>query len=281
MNYIFLNLKDKNKELILLECIKVDSKFNKLEAYKKQVKITNKMDGETVIQLINFVKGSILIGHNLPNILIGFLTQMYNLKIYDCTFWYFDIKDYIDKDIDYIDDMIKLMKDYSDNNLDNIKYVKNKGKAIAFRLFRGLNYKLYLLDNGYYIYDKGIDKKASFYIHKKELSRDWNYSEEEYLYLKNNGATFITNIFHISDDTIKYCNEYTVYSNNNLEDYPYMINKIENALLYLDDHPELNIKLVCIGTINEFKQNYKILGEDKINRILGLIKREKELWSQW
>ena len=81
--------------------------------------------------------------------------------------------------------------------------------------------------------------------------------------------------------TIKYCNEYTIYSKNNLEDYPYMIKKMENALSYLDNHPDLKIRLVCIGKIEEIKENYKILGKEKLNRILNLITREKELWSEW
>ena len=97
---------------------------------------------------------------------------MYELKIYDCVFHYYD------------------MKDYNENKTN-------------YRVFRGLNYKLYLLDNGYYVYDKGDERLASYYIHKKELANICNYTEDEYLYLKNNGANFITNILHISDSTIK------------------------------------------------------------------------------
>ena len=150
-----------------------------------------------------------------------------------------------------------------------------------YRVFRGLNYKLYLLDNGYYVYDKGDEKLASYYIQKKELEKNCDYTEEEYLYLKNNGANFITNIFHISDSTIKYTNEYTIYSDNKLRDYRYMIDKMKDALEFIKNHPNLNIKMVCIGTLEELKENYKVLGEEDLEIILNLIVKEKELWSNW
>ena len=191
-----------------------------------------------------------MIGYDLSSVLVELLTDMYESKIYDCVFHYYD------------------MKYYNKNNTN-------------YRVFRGLNYKLYLLDNGYYIYDKGKDKTASYYIHKKELERNGNYTEEEYLYLINNGANFITNIFHISDSTIKYTNEYTIYSDNKLKDYKYMVDKMEKALEFIKEHSNLNIKLVCIGELEELKENYKVLGKDKLETILKLIIKEKELWSDW
>ena len=238
--YVFLDLKN-YKKTKYIECIKVNNecKLNMLKyEYKK----------ETIKDLISFIDRTMVIGYDLSKFLIQLLTDMYELKHYDCVFRYYD------------------MKDYNENKTN-------------YRVFRGLNYKLYLLDNGYYVYDKEKDKLASYYIHKKELDKNCNYTEDEYLFLKNNGAHFITNIFHISIDTIKYTNEYTIYSDNKLNEYKYMIDKMKNALEFIKNYPD--IKLVCIGKIEELKENYKVLGKDKLEIILNLIIKEKEMWSNW
>ena len=240
--YVFLDLKD-YKKTKYIECIKVNNEC-KISILKYEYK------KETIANLINFIDRTTVIGYDLYKLLIELLTDMYELKIYDCVFHYYDMKNY------------------------------NENKT-HYRVFRGLNYKLYLLNNGYYVYDKGVDKTARFYIHKKELEKNCDYTEEEYLYLKNNGANFITNIFHISDSTIKYTNEYTIYSDNKLRDYRYMIDKMKDALEFIKNHPNLNIKMVCIGTLEELKENYKVLGEEDLEIILNLIVKEKELWSNW
>ena len=240
--YVFLDLTN-YKKTKYIECIKVNNEC-KISTLKYEYK------KETINELIDFIDRTTVIGYNISSILVELLTDMYESKIYDCVFHYYD------------------MKYYNKNNTN-------------YRVFRGLNYKLYLLDNGYYIYDKGKDKTASYYIHKKELERNGNYMEEEYLYLINNGANFITNIFHISDSTIKYTNEYTIYSDNKLKDYKYMVDKMEKALEFIKEHSNLNIKLVCIGELEELKENYKVLGKDKLETILKLIIKEKELWSDW
>lgn len=241
--YVFLSLKN-YKKTKYIECIKTDSKSSKINVLKYEYK------KENINNLISFIDGTIVIGYDLSRVLIDLLKDMYELKIYNCVFQYYDLKYYNEKNTTY-------------------------------RIFRGLNYKLYLLDNGYYVYDKGEEKLASYYIHKKELARNCNFTEDEYLFLKNNGANLITNIFHISLDTIKYTNEYTIYSDSKLKDYKYMIDYMENALEFLEEHPNLNIKLICIGKIEELKENYKILGENKLERILKLITEEKKLWSDW
>ena len=240
--YVFLDLKN-YKKAKYIECIKVDNEC-KISTLKYEYK------KETINELISFIDRTTLIGYDLSNILIELLTDMYELKIYDCVFHYYD------------------MKDYNENKTN-------------YRVFRGLNYKLYLLDNGYYVYDKGEEKLASYYIHKKELEKNCNYKDQEYLYLKNNGANFITNIFHISEETIKFTLEYTIYSDNKLKDHKYMITKMKNALKFIREHPDLNIKLVCIGTLEELKENYKVLGKEELEMILDLIIKEKELWSSW
>ena len=240
--YVFLDLKN-YKKTKYIECIKVNNgcKISTLKyEYKK----------ETINELIGFIDRTTVIGYNLSSILVELLTDMYESKIYDCVFRYYD------------------MKYYNKNNTN-------------YRVFRGLNYKLYLLDNGYYVYDKGSERLASYYIHKKELEKNGNYTEDEYLYLINNGANFITNIFRISDSTIKYTNEYTIYSDNKLKNYKYMVDKMEKALEFIKEHSDLNIKLVCIGELEELKENYKVLGKDKLETILKLIIKEKELWSNW
>ena len=241
--YVFLNLKN-YKKTNYIECIKIDSESSKINILKYNYK------KENITDLITFIDRSVVIGYDLSELLIRLLTDMYGLKIYNCIFHYYDLKNY------------------------------DKGNSL-YRIFRGLNYKLYLLDNGYYVYDKGNNKLVSYYIHKKELNSDWNYTEDEYLFLKNNGANFITNIFHISEETIKYTNEYTIYSDNKLKDYKYMIDKMRKALKFLKNNPNLSIKLVCIGEIDELKENYKVLGKDNLEMILNLIVKEKELWSNW
>lgn len=60
-----------------------------------------------------------------------------------------------------------------------------------------------------------------------------------------------------------------------------MIDKMNRALEFLKEHPSLNIKLICMGNIEKLKENYKVLGEDKLQIILDLIIKEKELWSNW
>lgn len=236
--YVFIDLRDfkRNK---YIECIKINNDMVSTLKYEYK--------RETISELINFINKTFVVGYNLSNILKRLLTDMYELKKYNCVFRYYDLKE---------------------NN-------KN------YHVFRGLNYSLYLLDNGYYVYDKGNDKLVSYYIHKKELEGNLSYTDEEYLYLKNNGANYITNIFNISNDTIKYTCEYTIYSDNKLKDYKYMIDKMNRALEFLKEHPGLNIKLICIGNIEELKENYKVLGKDKLQLILGLIIKEKELWSNW
>ena len=241
--YVFLDLKN-YKKAKYIECIKVNSESNKIDILKYEYK------KETISQLMEFVDRSIVIGYDLSNLLIQLLTDMYELKNYDCVFHYYDMNYYNEKNSTY-------------------------------RVFRGLNYKLYLLDNGYYVYDKGEKKLASYYIHKKELERNCNYTEDEYLFLRDSGANFITNIFHISEDTIKFTLEYTIYSDNKLKDYKYMIDKMKGALEFIKEHSDLNIKLVCIGNLEELKENYKVLGKDNLEIILKLIVKEKELWSNW
>lgn len=240
--YVFLDLKN-YKKAKYIACIKVNDEC-KVSTLKYEYK------KETINELISFIDRTTVIGYDLSNVLVELLTDMYELKIYDCVFHYYD------------------MKDYNENKTN-------------YRVFRGLNYKLYLLDNGYYVYDKGDERLASYYIHKKELEKNWNYTEDEYLYLKNNGANFITNIFHISDSTIKLTSEYTIYSDNKLKYYKYMVDKMKGVLEYIKEHPDLNIKLVCIGNLEELKGNYKVLGKDSLEIILNLIVKEKELWSNW
>ena len=60
-----------------------------------------------------------------------------------------------------------------------------------------------------------------------------------------------------------------------------MVDKMEKALEFIKEHSNLNIKLVCIGELEELKENYKVLGKDKLETILKLIIKEKELWSGW
>lgn len=240
--YVFLDLTN-YKKTKYIECIKVNNEC-KISTLKYEYK------KETINELIDFIDRTTVIGYDLSSVLVKLLTDMYKSKIYDCVFHYYD------------------MKYYNKNNTN-------------YRVFRGLNYKLYLLDNSYYAYDKGKDKMASYYIHKKELEKNCNYTEDEYLYLINNGANFITNIFHISDSTIKYTNEYTIYSDSKLKDYKYMVDKMEKALEFIKEYSDLNIKLVCIGELEELKENYKVLGKDKLEIILKLIIKEKELWSDW
>ena len=60
-----------------------------------------------------------------------------------------------------------------------------------------------------------------------------------------------------------------------------MVDKMKGVLEYIKEHPDLNIKLVCIGNLEELKGNYKVLGKDSLEIILNLIVKEKELWSNW
>ena len=60
-----------------------------------------------------------------------------------------------------------------------------------------------------------------------------------------------------------------------------MITKMKNALKFIRELPDLNIKLVCIGTLEELKENYKVLGKEELEMILDLIIKEKKLWSSW
>lgn len=236
---------------MLREYVFIDLKNFKRNKCIECIKINNDMVSilkykykkETISELMNFINRTFVVGYDLSNILVQLLTDMYKLKKYNCVFHYYDLKEC------------------------------NKN----YRVFRGLNYSLYLLNNGYYVYDVGNDKLVSYYIHKKELEGNLSYIDEEYLYLKNNGANYITNIFNISNDTIKYTCEYTIYSDNKLKDYKYMIDKMNRALQFLKGHTGLNIKLICIGNIEELKENYKLLGEDKLQIILDLIIKEKEL----
>ena len=239
--YVFVDLKN-YKKTKYIECTKINNEC-KISILEYEYK------KESIDNLINFINKTMVIGYDLSKLLGQLLTDMYKFRKYNCIFRYYDLKNY--------------------------------NEINTYRVFRGLNYKLYLLDNGYYVYDKGSERLASYYIHKKELEGNWHYTEDEYVYLKSNGANFITNIFNISEDTIKYTNEYTIYSDNKLKNYKYMIDKMNRALRFIKEHSYLNIKLVCIGNLEELKDNYKILGKDNLEIILNLIIKEKELWSNW
>ena len=157
--YVFLKCEDK-----YIECIKVDGESSYIDVLKYEYK------KETITDLINFIDRTTVIGYDLSSFLIGLLTDMYEFKIYNCVFRYYD------------------MKDYNENNK-------------LYRVFRGLNYNLYLIDKGYYVYDKSPDKMVSYYIHKKELEKNCNYTDEEYLLLKENGAyiyTLVDMIYNIA-----------------------------------------------------------------------------------
>jgi len=290
MNYVFLkaevyegeNLDD--MRLLSIECIKTDKTINKIDMYKNKINLNDKRKLALIKRLREFVEGCRVIGYDLSKTLITLLTEMYRTHEYDLSFKYFDIKncEIETNNISKITDMINFMKKYSNGNLNNVKYQRKTAKGLeVLKVFRGLDYKLYLLDKGYYMYDKSIDRYSSFYIHKKELAGDWVYTEDEYMMLKKFGANFVTNFMHLSDETMKMTNEYTIYSNHNLDKYPYMIQDLKESLQYLKNHPNLDIKLVCIGTIEELKENYKILDKENINKILSLITREKTLWSKW
>lgn len=132
--YVFMNLK-KYKRNKCIECIKINSDMVSTLKYKYK--------RETISELINFINKTFVIGYDISNILVQLLTDMYELKMYNCVFHYYDLKE------------------------------SNKN----YRVFRGLNYSLYLLDNGYYVYDKGNNKLISYYIHKKELKGNLSYTD--------------------------------------------------------------------------------------------------------
>jgi len=280
MNYVFLKTKVYEKENnIQIECIKTNNKFEKIDIFKYKI---NKNKKQLINNLINFLKGNRIIGFDLSKVLIYILDTMYKFQIYDLSFKYFDIKDceINISGFNTIDDMIEFMRNYSDSNLNNIKYQK-KNTFELLKVFRGLNYKIYPLKHGYYIYDKSINKYVSYYVHKKELLKDDKYTLEEYFNLKDKGGKFITNFEKLSNETLKLTNEYTLYSGCNLNKYQNIIKAIKKSLDFLDEHPNITINLICIGTINELKENYKVLGREKINKILSLITIEKDLWSKW
>lgn len=289
MNYIFLKAKvyesDKveDSQLLSIKCIKTDNKFNEIDAYENKIKLNDKSELILLNDIRQFCSNCKVIGYDLSKTLIGILSGMYRWKQYELRFFYFDIKDCGMKveNINTLKDMIDFMKEYSACDLDNVKYQRRDSKGcVLLKVFRGLDYNLYPINKGY-IYDNSCNKYVSYYVHSKEINKDFDYTIDENLMLKECGGNFITNIFHISDDTIKYTNEYTIYSDNNLSEFEYMIEYMNNALTFLEQHKDLNIQLVCIGTIEELKENYKILGKEKIEKILKLIIREKKLWSKW
>lgn len=291
MNYVFLKAKiyeSKNvddMQLLSIECIKTDKNLNKIDEYKnRKIGLNDQEELFVINELQKFMKGCRVIGYDLSKILIALLTGMYRWQEYELSFKYFDIKESGVEvtSIDTINDMIHYMRGYSDGNLDNVKYQRKTAKGYQLlKVFRGLDYKLYLLNKGYYMYDKSSDRYLSFYVHRKELANEWDYTEDEYMMLKKFGANFVTNFMYLSDETIKITNEYTIYSSHNLDRYNYMIQDLKRSLQYLENHPDLDIKLVCIGTIEELKENYQVLGKENLDKILSLITREKELWSNW
>lgn len=296
MNYVFLKARIHNEskgskndgiddiQLLAYSYIKTDNKFNVIDKGSCEVKLKDIGEYSVINKLIDVMDNSRLIGYDLSKTLIAILSGMYRWQIFNLSFKYFDIKYCGEKNIkiNKLDDMIKFMKQYSDSNLDNVKYQKkNTNGYQLLSVFRGLHYSLYPLDKGYYMYDESSDRYLSFYVHKKELAKEWDYTLKEYLLLKRYGANFITSLLHLSEETTKITNEYLVYSDCDLSKYKYLIRSLEKSLKYLENNPDLNISLVCIGKIEELKNNYKILGEGKLNKILSLITREKDLWSKW
>ena len=84
--YVFLDLKD-YKKTKYIECIKVDNEC-KISTLKYEY---NK---ETLNELISFINRTTVIGYDLSSVLVELLTDMYELKLYDCIFHYYDMKDY-------------------------------------------------------------------------------------------------------------------------------------------------------------------------------------------
>lgn len=102
----------------------------------------------------------------------------------------------------------------------------------------------------YYLNIKGIDKEPI--------------SLDELLIYKNKGAIVIEHFMTIIKETIKYVDFGIIYSN--MKDIPFI--KKRNYMVSLDYVLKHNKKIILIGSIEEFKKNYRDFEEEFINKII-------------
>lgn len=282
MNYIILKTETQNSKIYIVG-EKLDNKFREINSFEiSNLKYKN-LDKHILERIVKHFNGCKIIGYDLKKSLQTILTMMYENQIYDLTFNYFDIKNFENKNISSIVDIVNYTKKISNSNLDNIESINKKH---VWRIFRGLNYPLYLTEKGY-VYNHSVTKDISYLIHKKELENKLlTVNELKELDLKSKMCEYITHFMNISYDTLGLTNHYTIYSDVDFGSKSNIKNKniyngILKAIKYLEDNKEVRIYITCIGSIDDLKENYKIFDKNVYDKLLSLIKDEKDLWSRW
>ncbi len=116
--------------------------------------------------------------------------------------------------------------------------------------------------------DKTKNRKVSYLTSYNAINRYDTTFYELILFRKWNAIT-IDDFIYMDLDTIDYFDYYSIYSSRDLSTDLELRDKILEKIPYLDKY---NIKLGCLGSIDEIKKNYKVLGEDNLTKLIDHIK---------
>ena len=308
---------ENNAQITFIEAIKIDVNLNKIDEFNSRIKLSennvnNKIKTEqaVILEFINFIKDSKIITYNQAHTLSFLLKSLYKNQITNrITFKYLDIIDlfksnenitsnitidtiknnYHIKDENIPNTIVNIIKRYlQENNLDNLN---DLFLTLPFhgKTFRGLNYPKYLCNlhtnnKKYYGYivDYSIDKYISYYASLKELNKE-HFLLEEINILKENQAKIIMNLSYLNDESLLFTDYYSVQAvnidNKVTANCKGLINGINTFLDYKNQGKD--IKLVLWGTVENLKEQYHILGNDTLNKLISSINIIKEPWDDW
>lgn len=319
-NYVIINIKtngefniENNNQITAVEAIKLDVNLNKIDEFNSRIKLSennvnNKIKNkqEVILEFIDFIKDSKIITYNQEYTLSFLLKSLYKNQITkSITFKYLDIFDlfksieninldtiknnYHIKDKNIPNTIINIIKKYlQENNLDNLNDLFLT-QPFHGKTFRGLNYPKYLCNlhtnnKKYYGYivDYSIDKYISYYVALKELNKE-SFVLEEINMLKEKQAKIIMNLSYLNDESLLFTDYYSVQAvnvdNKVTANCKGLINGIKTFLDYKNQ--DKDIKLILWGTIENLKEQYFILGNDTLNKLISSIDIIKEPWDFW
>ena len=291
-----------DKQIILIDSLKVDKNMNKIDEFRVNIK-----SKEEIIKFIEFCGNSKIIIYNAKDRLSFLLKSLYkNNIISNFKFKYIDIIDLLKKNDDvnyeltlsniknyyniFIDDDNKCILDIVKNYLieNNIANLDDLFLTQPFhgKIFRGLNYPKYLCDvkvedNKYYGYivDFSNDKYVSYYACLKELNGEY-FSLDEIEMLKKCGAKVIMNVMYLCDESLSFVDYYSILAVDDTK----VTKNCYKLLCGIDRFMEYyrsgkKIKLILWGSLDKLFLQYEIIDRDKLESLVSCISLVKEPWD--
>lgn len=277
-----------------------------LSKYIEEItKITNPMlakcrhEKEVLIDFLNFLGDATIISYNAPFEMKFLAKGFYKRNIKDYKISYFDIfqeikrqkimkteiptlenvaeKLNITHESDVDKQIIIMKKLLANDNCNSISEFINKD-IDRIESFKGLSTRKVRMFVDYNknnrrlttFIDLSKNREVCYYVNIKRIDRE-PISLDELLAYKNKGAIVVEHFMTITKETIKYIDFGIIYSNT--KDIPFI--KKRNYMATLDYLIKHNKKIILIGSIEEFKKNYRDFEEKFINKIiLNCIKEE-------